>query len=86
MAARTPLELGRPVGVAGLDALEQQAVEQGQEATGDRVDIEPGRQLAAGDALAQQQLAGTDQPLAPAGEHLADARLAVGLRPGLDAA
>ena len=36
MASRAPLEVGRPVGVARLDALEHQAVEQGEEARGSR--------------------------------------------------
>ena len=48
------------------------------------VDVEPGRQLAARDALAEQHLRGPDEPLAAAGEHLADAGLLAGLGPGAD--
>ncbi len=81
---RPALEIGRPVGVAGLDPLEEEPVEQGEEAPRHRVDIEPGRQLAADHALAQQQLAGAGQAFPPAGQHLADARLTVGLGPCLD--
>ncbi len=38
---RTTLEVGRPEGAPGLDALQQQTVEHGQEATRHRVDVEP---------------------------------------------
>ncbi len=78
------LEIGRAIGGAGLDALEEQAVQKRQETAGDGVDIEIGGQFAGEHALAQEQLAGPGQALATGRQHLADARLAVGLRPGLD--
>ena len=74
----------RAVGAARLDALEHQPVEQREEAAGHGVDVEPGRQLAAGDALGEDVSAGPDQSLAPRRQHLADAGLAVRLRPGLE--
>ncbi len=43
-------------------------------------------QLARGDALSEDESAGADESLAARGEHLADARFAVGLGPRLDAA
>ena len=80
----TTLEVGRTRRLTGLDPLEQQPVEQAEEPAGDRVDVEPGGELAAGDALRDEIATGADQPLPARGEHLAHARLAVGLRPGLD--
>ena len=81
---RATLEVGRPIGIAGLDPLEHQPVEQCEEAAGDCVDIEPGRELAADHALAEQELAGAGEAFASAGQHLADPGFAVGLGPCLD--
>ena len=50
------------------------------------VDVEPGGQLAAGDALAGGGAGGPDESLTAADEHLADTRLFVGLGPGPDEA
>ena len=82
--ARLPLEVGRAVALAGLDALQEQPVEQRDVATRGRVDVEPGREFATRDALAQQHLARAHEALAPPGEHLADARFALGDGPRLD--
>ena len=81
---RATLEVGRPIGIARLDPLEHQPVEQREKRAGDGVDIEPGRELAAEHALPEEELAGAGEAFAPAGQHLADPGLAVGLGPRLD--
>src|SRR6478672_6282359 len=82
--AGAALEIGRSIRRTGLDPLEQQAVQQRQQAARHGVDVEPGRELAREHALPQEELAGPGQPLATGRQHLADARLAIRLRPGLD--
>ncbi len=75
---RAPAARSRPAGSASPASIRWRSrpSSRRQEAAGEAVDVEPGRQLAASDALAEQHRRGPDELLATAGEHLADAGLA----------